>query len=172
MIDCTPYQLVIFDADGTIRRCTVPGQPCPNQPGEWEYLPGVEAALDRLFACGKHIGICSNQAGVAAGFLTDEAAYDLLAELLEPWAVTGNHQIQYCPHAVDSFCFCRKPSPYLLHSIMAYLHVTDRREVLYVGDRPEDEEAAERAGVDFLWAWEFFGWAETTQQESIDDPEA
>jgi D-glycero-D-manno-heptose 1,7-bisphosphate phosphatase len=28
---------------------------------------------------------------------------------------------------------------------------------VFVGDRPEDEECAKRAGIDFEWAWDFFG---------------
>jgi phosphoglycolate phosphatase-like HAD superfamily hydrolase len=30
-------------------------------------------------------------------------------------------------------------------------------DVLMVGDSPEDEQAAAKAGVDFQWAWDFFG---------------
>jgi D-glycero-D-manno-heptose 1,7-bisphosphate phosphatase len=34
-------KLIIFDMDGTLRRTTVEGKPCPHAPGEWELLPGV-----------------------------------------------------------------------------------------------------------------------------------
>jgi len=33
-MDLEKKKLVIFDADGTLRRCTVPGQPCPNTPND------------------------------------------------------------------------------------------------------------------------------------------
>ncbi|MBD1934026.1 MULTISPECIES: hypothetical protein [Cyanophyceae] len=32
---------------------------------------------------------------------------------------------------------------------------------MYVGDRPEDEQAAQRVGVRFQWAWE---WIEQYQE--------
>ena len=34
-----PARLVVFDADGTLRRTTVPGQPCPRASDQWELLP-------------------------------------------------------------------------------------------------------------------------------------
>lgn len=36
-------------------------------------------------------------------------------------------------------------------------------DMLMVGDRPEDEEAANNAGCDFMWAWEFFGREEPSE---------
>jgi histidinol phosphatase-like enzyme len=43
-----PIRLYVFDADGTLRRTTVPGLPCPNRPGEWELIPGVRERLARI----------------------------------------------------------------------------------------------------------------------------
>jgi histidinol phosphatase-like enzyme len=39
------YRLIIFDADGTLRYCTVDGQPCPNRPDEWRLYPDVTSKL-------------------------------------------------------------------------------------------------------------------------------
>lgn len=58
-------------------------------------------------------------------------------------------------------CWCRKPSPGML--IEASLTLADRcRDEIYppymslmVGDRPEDEECARIASVDFQWAAEW-----------------
>jgi FMN phosphatase YigB (HAD superfamily) len=33
-------------------------------------------------------------------------------------------------------------------------------DVLYVGDMASDREAAERAGIDFCFAGDFFGWGD------------
>lgn len=43
-VDITTKKLIIFDADGTLRRCTVPGQPCPNKDGEWELMRDGDVA--------------------------------------------------------------------------------------------------------------------------------
>lgn len=55
----------------------------------------------------------------------------------------------------------RKPSGAMIREAMADAGLSDddaddRREVLYVGDRPEDAAAARDAGVPFKWAEEFF----------------
>jgi D-glycero-D-manno-heptose 1,7-bisphosphate phosphatase len=46
-------------------------------------------------------------------------------------------------------------------AMVRYKHTPDNS--LYVGDRPEDEQAAQRVGVPFQWAWD---WIEQ-QQEAI-----
>ena len=56
----------------------------------------------------------------------------------------------------------RKPSPAMLNEAIADFaerHFTkiDHFNVLFIGDRPEDREAARDAGVEFIWAKDFFG---------------
>lgn len=159
MIDLSTKKLIIFDADGTLRRCTVPGQPCPNKADEWEVIPGVKekiAALPEKM----RFAIVSNQGGVGLGLMTDLEAYSLLERLSEAvfWETRKDLAwVHACIHAPKDGCACRKPSPLMLYKAM-----TDARsrpaETLYVGDMDSDREAAQRAGVAFLWAWEFFGW--------------
>jgi histidinol phosphatase-like enzyme len=50
----------------------------------------------------------------------------------------------------------RKPAPGMLLELMSHYNRV-ASETLMVGDRPEDEQAAANADVDFQWAWEFFG---------------
>lgn len=157
------YHLIIFDADGTLRRCTVEGQPCPNRAGEWELIPGVR---ERIADLDCHLGIASNQAGIALGYLTAPIALGLLRDLAEQafgWE-RGNglvHNsalgIRICPHGPRSHCACRKPKPGMLLSIMGAYGVSPR-ETLFVGDMHTDSEAAARACCDFEWASKFFGW--------------
>lgn len=163
-------RIVLFDADGTLRRCTIPGQPCPNRDGEWELLPGVREKISTLKSM-ELICLVSNQAGIAYGHLTHEMANlllrDLLTVVLDGLSLPKllGASIECCPHAVDAGCICRKPSPFMLLFATANLvgpnHPTLRRdEVLFVGDMRSDKEAAERAGIEFAWACEFFGWDE------------
>jgi D-glycero-D-manno-heptose 1,7-bisphosphate phosphatase len=157
------YKLIIFDADNTLRRCTVRGQPCPNGPGEWELMPNVKETLAKIDWGTPHggsiaYGIASNQAGVALGYMTEEVAYNLLKDMVVEafggWPATGT--IQVCPHLPDAGCKCRKPKPFMLQRLMrSWLLTPD--ETLYVGDMESDKQAAENAGCDFMWAWEFFG---------------
>ncbi len=154
-----PYGLVIFDADNTLRRTLVPGQPCPRAPNEWELLPGVAQRM-RAIAWGSGgvwLGVASNQDQVAYGYLSEATARDLLTEMIS--AASGHipppDAIQLCPHAVDADCACRKPAPgMLLNIIHSYRMSTE--DTLFVGDAATDREAARRAGVSFCAASEFF----------------
>lgn len=155
-----PLKLYIFDADGTLRRTTVEGQPCPNKPGEWELIPGVKERLAEIDwgAGGARFGVASNQGGVGVGHMTFAAAYELLAEMVV--AAFGVEtppagSIEICPHAPHATCACRKPKPLMLLRLM-HRFGAPRDETLFVGDMDRDEEAARRARVQFMWAHEFF----------------
>jgi D-glycero-D-manno-heptose 1,7-bisphosphate phosphatase len=146
-------RLVIFDADNTLRRVTVPGKPCPHGPGEWEPLPGIREALRglRWGEGGLRLGMASNQDHVFYGHLSADMARRLLMDAAE--AATGHRPppgaVRFCAHAMDAGCGCRKPEPGLLFEAMAF-HGAGLHETLSVGDAAVDGEAARRAGVAFL----------------------
>jgi D-glycero-D-manno-heptose 1,7-bisphosphate phosphatase len=163
-----PVRLYIFDADGTLRRTTVPGLPCPNAPGEWELIPGVKERLARVRwgEGGARFGVATNQGGVGLGYLTLQSARSLLVEMVVEafgvWPPPGS--IEICPHAPHLGCPCRKPEPLMLQRLMRRFRVS-KDETLFVGDMDRDEEAARRAGARFMWAWDFFGWDGRTAYE-------
>lgn len=151
-------RLYIFDADGTLRRTTAPGLPCPNAPGDWELIPGVRERLAGIDWRSAHFGVASNQGGVGLGYMTRGMACRLLADMAA--AALGREPppgaIEMCPHAPFLNCPCRKPRPLMLRRLMRRFGARPH-ETLFVGDMDRDEEAARRAGVGFLWAHEFFG---------------
>jgi len=162
--DLSGIKLIIFDADGTLRRTTVEGQPCPNKDGEWELMPGVKERLaefdwgspaDGKTAC----GIVSNQAGVALGYLAAEMAGRLLYKMFVKAFGFNPYpgDILMCIHAPDEGCRCRKPAPGLLEDLMD-MYGVQPQETLFVGDMDSDCEAATNAGCRFMWAKDFFGW--------------
>jgi D-glycero-D-manno-heptose 1,7-bisphosphate phosphatase len=160
------YALCIFDADDTLRRTTVPGQPCPRGAGEWELLPGVQQTL-RAIAWNQSgqpkIGLASNQDQVGAGLLTAATARALLEALAYEAAgfTPPPGAIQLCPHVLGTPCDCRKPQPGMLHRIMAYYGIGPSGTVL-VGDSDADRGAAKAAGIAFLPAARLFGWRQST----------
>jgi D-glycero-D-manno-heptose 1,7-bisphosphate phosphatase len=152
-------KLIIFDMDGTLRRTTVEGKPCPHAPGEWELLPGVGERLSRIADAQKEIrfGVASNQDQVAYGLLTERMALRLIEDLFNEALGAGLAPvIRVCTHPMDAGCGCRKPEPGMLLSVMRDCGVAPG-ETLFVGDAELDREAARRAGVSFAWAWDFFG---------------
>jgi D-glycero-D-manno-heptose 1,7-bisphosphate phosphatase len=158
------FRLWIFDADDTLRRTTVPGQPCPRAPGEWELLPGVR---DRLLSLpwqrdgGPYFGLASNQDQVGAGLFTRRMARDLLRDLAR--AAIGqappDPALQFCPHPLGVACDCRKPQPGMLVRIMGFYGIRPR-DTVFVGDSDADRGAAAAAGVRFLEARELFDWGQ------------
>ncbi|HEV2912223.1 MAG TPA: HAD-IIIA family hydrolase [Pyrinomonadaceae bacterium] len=170
MRNARPVRLYIFDADDTLRRTTVEGQPCPNKPGEWEVIPGVRERLTEIdwSVSGARFGIASNQGGVGMGYMTYEMARRLLADMVvDAFGVKAapHGSIEICPHAPHANCPCRKPKPLMLVRLMHRFHA-HRNETLFIGDMDRDEEAARRAGVGFLWAHEFFN-----RQNAVEEKE-
>ncbi|HYC31466.1 MAG TPA: HAD-IIIA family hydrolase [Gemmatimonadales bacterium] len=162
-----PFDLWIFDADGTLRRTTVPGQPCPRRDGEWELLPGVRERLAGIAGSREgppRFGIASNQDQVGYGLFSEASARELLRALAR--AALGfeppPEAIRLCPHRPEDACDCRKPKPGMLREIMRYYGVGPDRTV-FVGDSDDDRRAALEAGVAFLPAGE---WLNSTVEPS------
>lgn len=157
------YDLIIFDADGTLRYCTVEGQPCPNRTGEWKLYPGVTETLSRFNWAhpgeeyGVGYGIASNQGGVGVGYFAESTAIELLQDTFrEAFGFNpAEETIEICPHVPHSGCGCRKPEPEMLNRLMK-LYGTSSDKVLFIGDRDADRKAAQNAGCNFQWASEFF----------------
>ena len=153
-----PVRLYIFDADGTLRRTTVEGLPCPNRPGEWELIPGVRERLAGIDWSRARFGVASNQGGVGVGYFSLAAALGLLEDMVvEAFGIRKPPpgSIEICPHAPHLGCPCRKPKPLMLQRLM-HRFAAEPRETLFVGDMDRDEGAARAAGTRFMWAHEFF----------------
>ncbi len=163
MNDEPRVKLYVFDADGTLRRTTVPGQPCPNRPGDWELIPGVRERLSQFDwgPNGVSFGVASNQGGVGLGYLTHETARDMLVETARQALgfPPPPGSVELCHHAPHRNCPCRKPRPEMLLRLMRRFDASGD-ETLFVGDMDKDEGAALAAGTSYMWAHEFFGWAE------------
>lgn len=160
------YDALFFDADGTLRECIVPGQPCPNKDGEWKLKDNVRETLS-LYDWDKiGLSVISNQGGVALGYLSEEDAHRLIknAVMEATDRIPLARTIFICPHLPSAGCDCRKPKPKLLLDAEMYWHshgvIHAPNTCLYVGDMESDEEAAKAAGIDFMYAKEFFDWDE------------
>lgn len=168
--------MLLLDLDGTLRE-PLSGQQYFQHPQDQRLIAGVEVAIGTYPADWLMVGI-TNQGGVAAGHKTiqqciQEQQYtlQLLPQLKE---------IYFCPDFQGRKCFrvtrhnvhnhskskwsghYRKPGAGMLQLAIAR-HQELPANCLYVGDRPEDEQAARRANVAFQWAWE---WTEHHQQSS------
>jgi D-glycero-D-manno-heptose 1,7-bisphosphate phosphatase len=151
--------VLCMDLDGTVRR-SKSGKTFIEGPDDIELMPGIEKLLWRYREMGFVVIGISNQGGVAHGFKTfHDIGYELDATL-SLFKANPFIAVKCCmndgkgntpPYNVRSLC--RKPDIGMLAIIEAELWdnsiISDWDNSLFVGDRPEDEECAKRAGVSF-----------------------
>src|SRR5260221_6228794 len=156
-------KLVIFDVDGTLVT-TKSGATFRKTADDWQWLPGRLETLKVLQAQGVHLGIATNQGGVAFGYLDPlEIRHELMAMANEGHIayveMCFSHPEATRPGYRDNSPR-RKPGPGMLNEIIDTSGEA-KQDTLMVGDRPEDEQAAQNAGVAFAWSKDFFGDKET-----------
>jgi len=166
----TKKPVACFDLDGTVRR-PASGEDFPKHPLDFELFPGIK---DRLLALKEYfiIAAASNQGGVAHGFRTHKEIVESMSytsELFElakdaddifdimQWAYNDPKGSVY-PYNVRSLL--RKPDIGML--VLIEWQAFDRAGILidwdksfFVGDQPEDNECADRAGIRFIHAEDF-----------------
>lgn len=154
--------LYLFDLDGTLISGYMDN---PDKDYHtWRPLPGRGQRIAELRHTGHIVGVVTNQAGVAFGFVTEadwEAKIaDVCYRLRLDWEA-----IFVCfadvrgqpPYNDPAAAARRKPSGAMIREAMARYAAHAAEGVLFVGDRSEDEAAAKDAGVAFQWAGDFFG---------------
>ena len=178
-------KLLILDKDQTLVT-PASGHQFVQTPDDQVLIPGVAEALARYREAGWMTAIASNQGGVASnkktlGSAIDEMLYAMsLTEISMAMAAhsyeadygeaifidTTGAGMYWRPITNRQIRF-RKPGngmiDYLATRISELRPWNDRIEVLFIGDRPEDQSAAQAAGVRFLWAGE---WLESEPSQS------
>ncbi len=155
--------LYLFDLDDTL----ISGyMNTPNKDyHDWTVLPGRKEKLKDLQERGDAIGIVTNQGGVAFGFISEQEAWikiyaagfdcGLRPDTIRTYACF--HDVRgKAPYNDPEKAKRRKPSGAMIREAMADDPAQAARGVLYVGDREEDQQAAQDAGVGFQWAHIFF----------------
>ncbi|MDX2214875.1 MAG: HAD hydrolase-like protein [Oculatellaceae cyanobacterium bins.114] len=168
--------LLMIDMDGTLRM-PLSEKLYSQHPQDQCIITGVDTALRAYKENWIVVGI-TNDAGVAAGYKSlqeciEEQQYtlQLVPELQEIYVCPdfdGRRCLRVTRHRIDNHSQTRwfrqycKPHPGLLKLAMVrHNHLPE--DCLYIGDRPEDQEAARRAEVPFQWAW---SWIARHQAEA------
>jgi len=115
---------------------------------DFHFIPGSIEALRALRAAGYRLVVITNQSGIGRGLFSEADYCRLEAHMracLEQAGVVLD-AIEYCPHAPEAQCECRKPRPGMLLSAIRKLDIEPSRSVL-IGDRAADIEAGRAAGV-------------------------
>lgn len=105
---------IFLDRDGTINV----EKDYVHKVSEFEFIPGVIQALQKLQAMGFLLIVVTNQSGIARGYYSEEEYKELNVWMLERLEAEGIRiaAVYYCPHHPDAKvqkyrkeCNCRKP---------------------------------------------------------------
>jgi len=159
-----PVPVLYLDLDGTVRQGKDDelGRFVNGPEDVVVFLEAVEM-MSRWKAGGGRIVAVSNQGGIALGIVPFRK---VAAAMIETQRQTGHlfDKVTFCQHHPGAEhpemarCWCRKPSPGLIIESALALAEQFPGEIyppymgLMVGDRPEDQECARLAGLDFQWA--------------------
>jgi D-glycero-D-manno-heptose 1,7-bisphosphate phosphatase len=162
--DAGKSPLLIVDLDGTVRE-PLSGNKFIQRPRDQRIINGAEGAIAYFAATGWKIVGVTNQAGVASGKKSLQSCIKEQQYTIE--LLPQIDEIYFCPDFEGKKCFCvtrseadnyskhpksgkfRKPNPgMLLLAIERY----SPNKVLMIGDRPEDKEASQAAGIKFQQA--------------------
>lgn len=145
---------LFLDLDGTIRKTLVKDKYCPSKPEEQALLEGRHDKIWEYKNKGYKVFAVSNQGGIGLGLMTKKDCEDCLLDLNKKlnWVFDGMLYAPAAPMRNDPFT---KPNPGMIVEL-ADKHGIDLKDSLMVGDMDTDRMAAERAGVKFMWAKDFF----------------
>lgn len=158
-------KVLYCDLDGTIRKCNEDGIGFVNKASDVVVYDGVAEKLKAYKDAGWRIVGITNQGGVSLGHLTFE---DMALAVAETQRQTGNafDKILACVHHPEAkdpefaVCWCRKPRiGNIVEAAIAlgkqYDEYYPPHLALFIGDREEDKQCAENAGIKFMDAKEW-----------------
>jgi len=153
---------VFFDIDGTLRYTEHLKHKYPLIPEEVEptkFIP-LEEQKKILKELQKNkyklLGI-SNQSGISKGIISESNVIACMNKTCEMLGLTNKElNISYCPHnAFPLTCYCRKPQVGQVISFIETLKLNPSKCIL-VGDRKTDKTTADRMGIKFITAEDFW----------------
>ena len=135
---------IFIDRDGTL----IYNVPYLSDPQKVVLTPGAGPTLAALAKAGFLIILVTNQSGIGRGFFTIrelDAVHERMKELLNSSGVVLDG-IDYCPHAPDQDCNCRKPKTGMLEQACKE-HQIDLARSFMVGDSRQDIEMGKTFGL-------------------------
>lgn len=145
------YRFLFLDRDGVINR-RLPGA-YVRRWEEFEFLPGVPAAVARLSARFDRIFVITNQQGVGKGVMTEAEVEEVHARMREAIETAGGRLdgIYCCPHLAADQCPCRKPRPGLALQARADFPEVRFDRSLLAGDSLSDLQLGDQLGMANIW---------------------
>lgn len=166
------FKGIFFDLDNTLVE-PIRGKIFRETPKDARWIAGHKAVVQALYDRGLWIAYITNQ-GLTSFLPTEEAAREFIkGHLWKSWDlaeeigvyVKAYHcftfpPVEYQPQPLIAYVKendpMRKPYPGMILSAMSGFGLTNPKDVLYVGDRKEDAQAAENAGTEYMGSEAFF----------------
>lgn len=135
---------IFLDRDGVLNKLIIRGgkAQAPYTREEFELLPGVELACQKLEEAGFLRIVVTNQPDVARGWVTIESVEMINAEIKKHLRIDD---IVVCFHTNSDNCHCRKPLPGMLLAAAQKWEI-DLSASYMIGDRYGDISAGVSAG--------------------------
>jgi D-glycero-D-manno-heptose 1,7-bisphosphate phosphatase len=143
---------VIFDRDGVLNV----DHNYVSEPEKLEWIPGAMRAVRRCNEAGVLAIVATNQSGIGRGYYDEAAMHALHEQMKADLAAEGAwiDAIYWCPFHPEAVSEAlrhpdhpdRKPNPGMILQALAEWNL-DPADVLLIGDKETDMEAARRARV-------------------------
>lgn len=142
---------IFLDRDGTINKL-VPGRPDPKHVGPWyfsefDYIDGVEEAVEILKRLGYSTHVVTNQPDVTDGLMTEDTL-DIMHQALKQDLKVDTIQAAKIRNTPEY-----KPNNQMLENIIHEFKVTRERSYM-IGDSWKDVVAGNRSGVKTIYLGE------------------
>ena len=145
-VNLGPKRAVFLDRDGVINRAILrDGLPfAPTKLEDFEILPGVAEACEKLKVAGFLLIVATNQPDVGRGTLKQEVVEEIHKFMCAQLPID---RVEVCYHRGQglSDCDCRKPKPGLLVQAAREFDI-DLAQSWMVGDRWRDIDCGHAAG--------------------------
>lgn len=138
---------MFLDRDGVLNKKMPEGR-YVTQWEEFQLLPGVLEAIDRLNGSRLRVIVVSNQRGIARELYTAEDVRSIHEKFQALLASCGAHVdgFYFCPHDKNE-CDCRKPLPGLFQQAQSEFPAISAPNSAMIGDSKSDMEFGQRLGM-------------------------
>lgn len=118
------------------------------QKEKFEFTEGIFDLLKLFRQEGYQIFIVTNQSGIGRGYYHENDFLKLTQWMLNSFKKRGIviESVEYCPHAPEERCHCRKPKSGMVEKILSR-HSLDLKQSWLIGDKQSDIDLAQNANI-------------------------
>ena len=115
---------------------------------DFQFTDGIFELLQLFLSKGYLLFIVTNQSGIGRGYYSEDDFLNLTSYMLDEFKKRDIKitSIEYCPHAPEERCGCRKPQIGMIENILSKYKI-DLKSSWLIGDKQSDIDLAHNAGI-------------------------